>query len=125
MQDNAMLFDRRHMLMAASAALMVGCSRKGEGKSVTPEQPGQKLDGQNPEPVDIKTGWRVPLRLGDASVRVAAWEVDPDVWRDVRVCGCVRGLSVLGFDVVVGGVLCGGVVLCGSGEPGAVGVRAP
>ena len=47
MQDNAMLFDRRHMLMAASAALMVGCSRKGEGKSVTPEQPGQKLDGQN------------------------------------------------------------------------------
>lgn len=39
MQNKPMLFDRRHMLMAASAALMVGCSRKGEGKSVTPDQP--------------------------------------------------------------------------------------
>ncbi|WDF73112.1 glycosyl hydrolase family 8 [Novosphingobium sp. KACC 22771] len=46
MQDKTMLFDRRHMLMAASAALMVGCSRKGEGKSVAPEGPmGQKQSG--------------------------------------------------------------------------------
>lgn len=33
-----MLFDRRHMLMGASAALMVGCSRKGESRSVAAEK---------------------------------------------------------------------------------------
>lgn len=51
MQDKTMLFDRRHMLMAASAALMVGCSRKGEGKSVTPEGTGggqRPMDSQKP-----------------------------------------------------------------------------
>lgn len=41
MGDKPMLFDRRQMVMAASAALMVGCSRKGESKAVTPEASGE------------------------------------------------------------------------------------